>query len=107
MPDGILATREPQRRVDTKPVATANATSADIPVDGLDPDGRYRDWRDHHSRDAVAAYELDSLPSDADDSYRIEVEVTVGRSCPWAPWFIFKPTAPDKIVAGVFNMRLV
>ena len=35
MPNGIVATRDLSDDVDTKPVATASATSDDILVDGL------------------------------------------------------------------------
>ncbi len=105
MPNGIVATRDLSDDVDTKSVATASATSDDILVDGLSPaDGdTVETGAIIIADDAVAAFEFDSLPSAAADSYRIEVVVTVG-DLTLGTVVLSKLGSPATIMGDTYNM---
>ena len=107
MPAGIVATRDLSDDVDTKSVVSVTGgndlTRDQIRVLGLDPEtstptvGAAID-----NGDAVAAYTLDSLPKDADDAYRITVEVMAGN-VKIGTVVIERTSEPVVLKAGVFN----
>ena len=108
MPAGIVPARDLSDDVATEEAVTATAGTLEddqIRVTGLDPDdnspgtGLAID-----DGDAVASYTLDSLPDSDNDSYRIEVVVTVG-DLTLGTVVIAREGPADKIVAGVFNME--
>ena len=106
MPAGIVPARDLSDEVDTEEAVTitgGNLEDDQIRVTGLDPDDNDPATSvDIDGGDAVASYTLDSLPDDDNDSYRIEVVVTVG-DLTLGTVVIAREGPANKIVAGVFN----